>query len=51
VRKPILASLASNIGEYYAICETGVSGLSGAYIGLIDEKTEGRTSRATVPLR
>jgi hypothetical protein len=31
------------------LCETALGRDSGLYVGLIDEKTEGRTSRATVP--
>jgi hypothetical protein len=36
--------------EYEAICKTALAHKSGAKVGLIDEKVEGRKSRATVPL-
>jgi hypothetical protein len=39
------------LGEYQTIGETVLTCLSGTYIEFIDEKTEGRKSRATVPLK
>jgi hypothetical protein len=38
------------LGEYEAICETGLGRESGPNGGLFDKKTEGRKSRDTVPL-
>jgi hypothetical protein len=39
------------LGENEAICKTALGCESGPYGGLFDEKTEGRKSRDTVPLR
>jgi hypothetical protein len=39
------------LGEYEAICKTVLACYSGTYMGLIDEKTESRKFRDTVPLK
>jgi hypothetical protein len=42
---------SDDLGEYEAISETALTRESGSKVGLIDEKTDGRKSLASVPFR